>query len=135
MLEDPREEPLADHLVRRALDVLTPAPDASEARRRVVRTGDGETALVLEELADRIRELRIGHEHRPRLPVVEDEEPERQAHLGTRETDAGRVDHGLDHVVEELAERRTELGDRLRRLTEDRIAQRSDAKDHVRSPS
>src|SRR5687767_10068639 len=134
VLEYPSEEPLADHLVGLALDVPAVASDARQTRRRVVGAGDRETTLVLELLADRIRQLRVGHEHRTGLTVVEHEEPSRDPDLGRREPDAGCGDHRLHHVVEELAEGGPEVGDGFRRFAQDRIAQRSDAKDHVVTP-
>ena len=68
MLEDPREETLADELVRRAVEVLAAARDARVSRGGVVRAGDRQAPLFLEELTHGIEELRVRHEPRARLP-------------------------------------------------------------------
>ncbi len=49
--------------------------------------------------------------------------------LHGRETDAGRVVHGLHHVIEDVSNGRVDLRDRRRRHAELRIGKRDDAAD------
>ena len=77
----------------------------TRAYRGVAWYGPGSTGSPPRGAHPRIEELRVRHEPRARLPVVEHEEPSGDPHLGPREADAGRVAHRLDHVGVELAER------------------------------
>ena len=80
----------------------------------------------------RIRQHRVRHERRAGLPVVEDEEPERQSRP------AGRPDPtpGAATIVSTMSSKSVRSDgpnsvDRLRGLAEHRVAQRSDSKVHV----
>ena len=67
----------------------------------------------------------------PARPVVDvvDEHPLLDAHLGRGQADAGRVVHGLEHVVGQPAQVGVELPDLERRLPQDRVAERPDGEE------
>ena len=93
-----------------------------------VDIGDGETALLRLRLAGTFDDLGID-EHERLLVDLDHGEPFAASDLRRGEPDAARVMHGLEHVGDEAAQLVGHLGDRRRRLTQNRVAQDSDVED------
>src|SRR5206468_4463761 len=134
VLEDPSQQALTHYLHLPALHILTATSDLLGTGGGVIRTRDRQAALLFGELSLAVGELRVGDEQRAGLPVVEHEQAEGDADLGSGQTDAGRRVHRFDHVVAETPKRAVELGHGIRGLTQDRIAEGADGQDHGREP-
>ena len=126
VLEDPRQQTLPDELLRLAARIQPAAPDRLEPRRGVVGPGDRQAAFFQDDLSLAVEQLGVRDEQRAVLPVVEHEQLQRDPDLGSREPDAGRLVHRLDHVLREPAQRAIERLDGLGRLAKHRVSQDAD---------
>src|ERR1035437_5587583 len=103
MLDGAGEQPVALDADLLAVAVQPPGHDTVAALHLADQSGDGEAALIPRLLALAAHHLGVG-ELVDLVVDLEDDDAQRHAHLGGGEAGAVGVDHGLDHVVHELAD-------------------------------
>ena len=116
-------EPLGILLVQLAVEIGEAQAHPRRALDLLVIFGDRQAALFVDRQLLRMRDdLRIDEHPRLRrglavlvaLGEIHGDQPQRLRDLDRRQPDAGRVIHGLEHVVGELADIRRHLLDRFR---------------------
>ena len=128
------EQAVGVHFLHLAITVEVAHAHAAGPLDVTVIIGDRQAAFLVDiQLFRRPDNLRIGDEQGLRLLVlarhVEDQNALGDRHLDRRQPDAGRVVHGLHHVVHELAHRRVDMRHRLGNQLEARIGYLDDGQD------